>query len=563
MGQEFSGERRTGERYSKRSCDLGRALRDGHPPGNGDTVVKVARRMAEHDTSSPVGDDKCVGALLICLALATLIPIWSVGTLPLQDLPNHLLKVDLLHRYLQADAPTRAIYELNLTPFSNWTCYAVLFLVTPLLGMSAAAKCFVSAYLLLLPAAAYAWLRRVNRRNTVLALAVPMLGHNLFLAKGNLNFCLGLALYLVALACFEAAPRRRTTLLFGSVATAVYFTHGIVFLALVGVVVLRLLVDFTPLRGRRALGLLPGTLCLAGTAITTSVHGSLLQIELGAPDLALLPDARLWLFGAQTSPALALVWGAVLLAALGFSLAAMFSGRQRDWFAQGGFWMITAAALSAIYSVAPPDVADWSHLQPRFVPLAVLTLLGGLHLPAHTGLRRLAMLLLCTATLLNLPATQRNYATGSAQVDAYLASLGSIESGAAVLPLYFGDAAEPTRPTLHAWAYHLMRHGGWAPHVQHAQQMRTARLLYPILYRLAPWTPPETNPALQSPLAQRAAGCYDYVIMWAATAPSMEALQPYFERTGDSGGVQVWRNRRGVRAATPVSAAACRAEDET
>ena len=90
--------------------------------------------------------------------------------------------------------------------------------------------------------------------------------------------------------------------------------------------------------------------------------------------------------------------------------------------------------------------------------------------------------------------------------------------------------------------------------------MRTARLLYPIVYRTPPWPPRETKAELNSSLAQRAGGCYDYLVMWGAAASSMEAMRTYFEPMIDSGSIHVWRNRRGVRRDTPASAAACRAD---
>ncbi|MBI3784920.1 MAG: hypothetical protein HY270_16125 [Deltaproteobacteria bacterium] len=496
-------------------------------------------------------------SVLALLTAATLVPVWNVGVLPLQDLPNHLLKVDLLRRYLAGDVSTRSLYALNLTPFSNWTCYVILGALAQLCPLQTAAKVFVSLYLMALPATAYVWLRRIHPSNAALALATPILGHNLFLSKGNLNFCLALALYLACLACFETRGRR-TGAAFSILATILYFTHGVVFLALAGVIVLRLLLPFDLRLAPRAFGLVPGLLCMGATILIPG--GEALSLQWRAPELYLVGDATLWLFASKEALLPALLWSVVMAGCIALSIFGWIASGSRRWIVRRGLWLLVALLLGLAYLLAPADLADWSHLQERFIPLAILTALGGARLPRSASLRIAAVAMLAFATAWSLRITMNNYRDGEADLVAYAAALDRLEPDAAILPLYFGDATQQTRPTLHAWAYHIQRRGGWAPYLQHAQHLRTARLLYPIVYRTAPWTPRETNAEVNSPLAQRAAGCYDYVVMWGAKAPDMEPMRPYFDLVVDQGPTQVWRNRSGIRRATPKSSSACRAD---
>src|SRR6185503_2064804 len=178
------------------------------------------------------GEAAAVKALLALLLAGALVPIWIAPLPPLQDLPNHLLKVDILRRWMHGEPEVRAIYALNLKLLANYTCYAVLLLLAPFFSLVTAARILLSMIVVGLPLSAYALLRRVNPENTLLALAVPALNFNLFLMMGNLNFCLALALLLLALRIFVAEGGRagRSHLCFAVAATVLYFTHGFVFL---------------------------------------------------------------------------------------------------------------------------------------------------------------------------------------------------------------------------------------------------------------------------------------------------------------------------------------------
>ena len=46
------------------------------------------------------GEAPAVPALLALLLAGALVPIWIAPLPPLQDLPNHLLKVDILRRWM-------------------------------------------------------------------------------------------------------------------------------------------------------------------------------------------------------------------------------------------------------------------------------------------------------------------------------------------------------------------------------------------------------------------------------------------------------------------------------
>ena len=150
-------------------------------------------------------------AALALLTLVALVPLWIPGPLPLQDLPNHLLKVDVLRHWIAGDPQAREVFDLNLRPVPNLTCYLVLLALSPLMDLMTAARLYLSACVLALCWAAWVLVRRVNADDAAVALVAPGLVYTDFLSKGFLNFVLALPLYVMALTLTIAllAPSRR------------------------------------------------------------------------------------------------------------------------------------------------------------------------------------------------------------------------------------------------------------------------------------------------------------------------------------------------------------------
>ncbi|HMC83547.1 MAG TPA: hypothetical protein VKL61_09975 [Candidatus Polarisedimenticolia bacterium] len=503
--------------------------------------------------------------LVLLLAAGSLVPIWAVSTLPLQDLPNHLLKVDLFQRIVRGDPAAQSIYGLNLKLLANYSCYVALLLLAPLAGKMAAAKIFVSACLVLLPVAALQWLRKVNPENAALALAVPALGFNLFLMMGNLNFCLALPLYLFCLAALplpgEAA--RRFSPRFMLLATLLYFTHGFVFLTLVGGVACLLLLDGNRALVRASLGLVPGLICLATTlySAVASAGGEAEAFHpaFSAPGLNSIRLALVWLlnphgWGFDTS--LALGWIAVMAVAAWGSVRAAAGeaarGKKLRDLLRSHRFLALGGLLVLAYLAAPDQLRDWFHLRMRFSPLAVLTLLGGMKLPSWRMLRRACLAILVAAALAIQARNLQELRRRGADVEEYLAGMDAVEAGSSLLPVENLDPGPKYRANLHSWAYYAMEKGSWSPYL-HAQPSYN-----PIVYRVAPWGPGEGMPLPAGDDLRRVAACYDYLILWNPQEGDAQALRPYYDLVRAHRRLRIWRNRAGVRLSRPDRTPECR-----
>lgn len=512
-------------------------------------------------------EERWVRILLGVLAAGALVPIWIAPLPPLQDLPNHLLKADLLQRWIRGanwDAP---IYALNLKLLPNYTLYVGLLSLAPLFGLMGAAKIFLSLIVVGLPWSAYAFLRRVNPGNTLFALAVPALNFTLFLMMGSLNFCLALSVYLVALAIFvsERVPARRASLGFAAAATGLYFTHGFVFLALVGTIACLVVLDYRSGRLLRAAGLLPG---LVGCALTVAE-----SFKLGAPasasvrpffagvGLHSLRTALVWLlnphgWGYDTLFALAWVGllGICYLAALVGVVRLLLDRRSLAEILRQNAWLIIGTLLIVAFFITPVQVGEWTHARPRFVPLAVFSLLGAFRLPGRQPLRASVMILF---TLTGLAIEARNtweFLKGSAQVQEFLSGSDAVEAGSAMLPVVNLEEGPKYSANLHAWAYYAMAHGGWSPYM-HAEITHN-----PIIYRVIPWAPGEEAGLRGEHALRRIAACYDYLLIWNTRQGDAALLGPYFTIVRATTHLHIWRNRLGVRRSTPASNPACASE---
>ena len=526
---------------------MARAVTPSMPPGPHGTAARVT------------GDGRpWVGIALIGLTLASLVPLWVPGPLPLQDLPNHLLKVDLLHRWLAGETQAREVFELNARPLPNLTCYLALLALSPMMDLMTAARLYLSACVLLLCGAAWFLVRRVNPDNAVVALAAPGLAYTDFLSKGFLNFVFALPIYVMALTVLARERLRpRDAGCLCVLATLLYFTHGFVFLTLGGAVVALAVLRRLPVRelAVRLACLLPGAVLLA-VWLRGGVGGSgvVASAPLAQPLDVATWDALGWLFGMAWGSGFAAAWLVVLAAIVLYTVVAIARDGLRAW-SEGlpprDALLVLAALMVASYfasaGLTGPNVGI------RLVPLALLGGLAGLRLPRAAWCGAATAALLVAGTMGLVARNAQAYVRDGAEVAAYLRGRQVVEPGASLLPIDLDGRVAGSRVNLHAWAYYHIDRGGWGPYA-HA-----LRSQHPIAYRARPWGPPEPPAAgwLTPETERRAAACYDYVLVWGDGDGWATGLGRGFVPVYDDGRLHIWANRAGVRRRPPAAVPEC------
>ncbi len=452
---------------------------------------------------------------------ATAVPLWLVEFAPLQDLPNHALKVNIVERLLAGDEQAAAVFRLNLRPIPNATLYAFLLLCAPALDPVAASRVFATLVLLGVPLVGWWALERVKPGAGLLALAVPPIGPSLFFEKGTLNFCAALGLFVAGLAATQTPPERRPLLWMTILGTALYFTHGFAF----GVFAVVLSVACVSGRAPRLLlaTLLPGMLLFgANLALeASSARGAAgLRPQFAAFHWPSIADGVSWLFpGGRPGVLAATFWAAGMLACASATAVRLLRGRPR----LGEVLTAAPTLVALIYVAAPSGLQDWAHLRHRLLPLLFLSLLLALDLPTGRGARAAVLLCFGASTAVVVVRQAKEYPLASRAISQYVAATALLPPGASLLALDREPSGYRVRPNLHSWAYYHLRQGGWGPYV-HAYPS-----YHPVVYRSAPWAPDEAiGSARLGELGERAAACYHYLVVWQPLPEDRDDLDTHF-----------------------------------
>jgi hypothetical protein len=174
-------------------------------------------------------------SLIIFFCILSAIPLYWIfwcGILPLQDLPLHLANTTILARY-----PSSAFFQnqfiIKYFPYP-YLLQDALLLPLLKLGSMNAARILITLVFCLLLSGLWFFLSALNpSRKYLVFLAVPFL-FNKLLFKGNINYLLGIAVFLFASAFLwkvsHAPFKKRNAVLLIFLSVLLYFSHLVVFL---------------------------------------------------------------------------------------------------------------------------------------------------------------------------------------------------------------------------------------------------------------------------------------------------------------------------------------------
>ena len=178
--------------------------------------------------------------LLVLLAIALLLPLWIVRYPPLLDYPDHLARSFIVAHLNDPAYRFRDLYVTEWGPYPYLGMDLSLIILQKLLPAETAGRVFLSICVLGLPLAGWWFLRQANPGHDWLALWVLLTSYGLFFLEGFVNFQLGMAMSLLAVAAYlryvkRPGPARFALLVL--LVTATYFSHLISF-GLAGFIVL-------------------------------------------------------------------------------------------------------------------------------------------------------------------------------------------------------------------------------------------------------------------------------------------------------------------------------------
>ena len=170
---------------------------------------------------------------LLCLACAALVatPLWLHRWLPIQDLPQHLATLRVVHDVHAGTMPAAGIYVTHLGSTQYLLFYILGDLLAYVVDVRTAGLLITTSYMLGTVAALYALLRSLGRDPRLCLLVVPLLT-NTQLIIGLLQFVIGIPLmfygWSLAIETLRGG-RRRHAIGLAVVAMLCFYSHVVVF----------------------------------------------------------------------------------------------------------------------------------------------------------------------------------------------------------------------------------------------------------------------------------------------------------------------------------------------
>jgi hypothetical protein len=461
--------------------------------------------------------------------------VW-LSPLPLQDFPNHLARVLVLSDLIfQHGAHFGSQFQYRFLAIPYVLGDLVLAAATALLGLAGAAALWSVLVFLSLPCALLFYLRTTRIASEAQALFLILsiyLSTDWFFLVGFLEFRLGIAVALVALAVAERVRRRPTYALFTIYAGVLllgYLTHltTLVFTtAILGVSALLRLSRRTSTLRTEAWLLLPCLILLLWHFGWTAAYRE--------PD-DLVENPYLWgtiyqkLIGLDGEFArFAMRSDAIMMGALALALALQVGRvRLRDFNDPVVIEMLTVAAtMTALYFVLPVGYAEAYYVDVRALPLAALfSILACLSLPVRTRQGGSTWAVWVAALLVgaNFAYLIKHLSVHSRWLAQYRMIIAAIPRGASVLPIYTHGRDGKVEPLLHAYSFAAIDRGDIVPYLQTGDTGNPQKYLR---YLHRPYAPEETwyGNVPASPVDWKAVACeYDYILI---TRPFERARLP-------------------------------------
>jgi hypothetical protein len=467
--------------------------------------------------------------LLLILAAALLIPIWSAAFPPLLDYPNHLARSFILVHMNDPAFTFAKFYKADWGAYPYLGMDASLAVLGRLFPMEAAGRVFLSLCALALPAAVCFFLRQVNPGDDATALWSLLISYNVFFLEGFLNFDLSLAVGFVALGLWLrclAKPGLPLWLMVLAAFTALYFTH------LVGFAIIGLMVAAYLLLDRRSLRdwIWSGALALPGVAFY--LHSS--RIGLGTNKIIFhgwgekLDSLGTILHG--YSPALDTI---TLVALAAWFFAAWWGNREFHWNFR---WLAIALFLFAAYWAIPWMWGEGSDLDIRVLPVMFIALLATARVGSRAKWLAAIPLLLFAA---QITTTTRHFKAAQPQLAGLAHSFDFVPRGALVLPIVEGDQDPIERPFTHFWAYGTIRRGWFSPYLMDEPGQTPMRIVHDSYTPDGFWD----HEYQEAPDWQQVQSDYDFV--WAYDVQKFSApLAGIGEKVYSCGPLEVYRIKK-------------------
>ncbi|MGH9531704.1 MAG: hypothetical protein ACRD2Q_04880 [Terriglobales bacterium] len=406
-------------------------------------------------------------ALLVGVAAALLLPVWTVRHPPLVDYPNHLARAFILAH--PEDATLGRYYAADWSPNPYLLMDLALVALQGVMPVEIAGRVLLSVALLALPLCVWFFLKQVSPGHDFVALWSLLLCQNFFFLTGLVNLQLGIALCFLVLGLWLRWLERITLgvwVLLAFLATLLYFTH------LMGFAVAALIATLLTLRTRRPRFVLYTTWSLFLPGALMLIYS---RAGSGGPDivfrsLASKPLVPLIAIESYSQPLDYATFAAVAVAIV----AARWRNPEFRWNPQ---WLEVCLLLYLLYWILPFGVSTATYVHLRLVPFYWV---AGL---AAARIGRRAWMLAPVALLLFAVRTAdmvRNFNARQPELDSFTRSFQVTTQGARVLPLveWKGERKQVELHYSHFWAHGVIEKRWFTPYLFHDPGVHPLRIVH-------------------------------------------------------------------------------------
>ncbi|MGH8281095.1 MAG: hypothetical protein ACRERZ_02770, partial [Gammaproteobacteria bacterium] len=393
--------------------------------------------------------------LLLLVAAALLLPVWSVRFPPLLDYPNHLASSFVLG-HLHDPA-----YSFNRLYGAHWGLYPYIatdFLMKILgavFSMPTAGKLVLSLGVLGIPAAAWFFLRQANPGEDALAVWGLLAAYNIFFFYGFIGFYCSIALLFFALGLWLrwlAQPGAWRWTAACLALTATYFAH---FMSFAFAALIMGFYSVTRPKLREWLGtaalFLPGALCYLLSSRAASRQSGIVFRS---------ADDKFWSFwNIAHGYSQRLDW--IIVAAVGVLLAAGWIWNSE--FRWNGRWVVVSAGMLLTYIALPVGFGDGWDIDIRVLPVLFLLLFAMLRLGRRGWWFAAAALLLFAA---RTEGITQHFRRLQPELAGMARAFSLTPSNVRVLPIVAGIDEDPIEQFYpHFWAYGVIDRGWLSPYL--------------------------------------------------------------------------------------------------
>jgi hypothetical protein len=435
--------------------------------------------MARHDLH--LNDDNLPGSgwvaslLFFVTVAATTWPLWNATYLPIQDLPQHLAAIRVLHSFDDGAFGFQRYFEVDLLRTQYLAYYMLADLLCHVMNPEHASRLILTACVMGTPYALRALLRALGR-DLRMALFVLPLTYNAHLILGFVNFLMAIPLALLGLALAveqRYAPSKTRAVGLAFVALAAFYSHVVPFALLgLGMLVLTLQTDLramflglSPLLPSGLAAALWSSKSPAGQATLEAARGggALVEPTFQSAKTA-LADVPNWLTDVLHTPDDAKLLDAYLIVLAVTFGTGLLRSRTEVLRGYGLTWRLWALPLAAsvLYFVAPTSYAWIWPIAQRFPLLALVFLIPVLPAPPR-WLAELAIVAVLVISAWQVRLIDHAF-TQFDQVDVgdFDAALSHIPPRQRVAGLIYGRGSSSVKfsPFIHYVAYYQARKGG-------------------------------------------------------------------------------------------------------